>query len=132
MSIIKIKTKDEINHSIDTTVTKKESVKYKDIRIIQEDIKHKDERSVVYQLNNKLKKAVVFSETVNYFDEATNKWEEIDNTLVEKDESFINERSHRKLEIFKGNKKGIKLERDELVIEWEYLGNKNRLFNNNY
>ena len=87
----------------------KKEKKYDDPKIIYEDERIRDEYISHYVLNDGTKKTVISSVPVNYYDEESNTWEEIDNTLEEESDSFVTKKRKFKTEINKTNKSKVKL-----------------------
>ena len=105
---------------------KKKEKKCDDPKVICEDERGKDEYTTHYVLNDGTKKTVISSVPVNYYDEESNTWEEIDNTLEEESDSFVTKKRKFKTEINKTSKgKGVKLSNNKCNVSWHYLGKKN-------
>lgn len=89
-----------------TTKGKAEEVlpSWDDPAILREDNSKANAHTCHYVLNNGTTKSVITAKESNYFDEETQKWKEIDNTFVEKEDEFECVCGDVKKQIAKSNK----------------------------
>ena len=131
MGIIKLKNSQEKVEKVEEqmqemSVVDTEDVKqWDDAAILREDETRTDEYSRHYVLNNGTAKTVVSAEAVNYYDDEEQKWKQIDNTLVEKEDVFESKRGKVKTEISKVKKgRKVKISKGEKAVAWEFVGKK--------
>ena len=130
MGIIKLKKAEKNkeqsveNQKLDSELSMQEvTEEWEDPAVLYEDTGRTNEHSRHYVLNNGTAKTVLSAEATNYYDEAEQKWKDIDNSLVEKDEVYERSCGNYKTQISKANKgKGVRVSKGEKVLSWEYLG----------
>ena len=134
MGIIKMKTEKEeqVNqavasdaaYAVGDAVRKEDETEFFDPAVLYEDASHTDEHSRLYYLNNNTAKSIVSAEAVNYYDEDAKKWRRIDNTFVDKGDTFETKSGAYKTAVSKADcpQKSVRISKKDYGVSWTYLG----------
>ena len=99
------------------------NLQWDDPAVRGEDEAQTDEYSRHYYLNNGTAKSVISAVPVNFYDDEEKAWKQIDNTLEEQGDVFVNKAGAYKTEISKANvNKSVKMTKKDLQLSWTYLG----------
>ena len=91
--------------------------------ILKEFTERADALSRHFKMNNGTAKSIYSASPVNYFDDISQSWKAIDNTLAEKADTYEANGGNFKTEIYKPNVgKKLRMSSDGVSVSWEYLG----------
>ena len=117
MGIIKIKKQEEVKEEKQERVGKK----WLAAGILHEDERQANAHGRHYVYNNGTGKTIISGSAVNYYEESTGKWEEIDNGLEEGEKNYKTKRGVMEAELSKEQEE-VKVSKRGKSVSWKYLG----------